>query len=84
LLPYPLKVLEAESPDFMLIWPSGEMTGLEATRATDQALQQWLTRREKERDEGSAKMFSPLGYAGDQLEKEWYDFVRLAIEKVTP
>ena len=81
LLPYPLKVLEAESPDFMLIWPSGEMTSLEVTRATDQTLQQWLTRSEKEHAEGAAKMFSPLGYAGDQLEKEWCDFARLAIEK---
>jgi hypothetical protein len=63
LLPYRLKVLECESPDFMLTWPSGEMTGLEVTRATDQTLQQWLSRTEREHPKGAAKMFSPLGYA---------------------
>jgi hypothetical protein len=57
------------------------MTGLEVTRATDQTLQQWLSRSEKEHPEGAAKMFSPLGYAGDQLEKEWRDFARAAIQK---
>jgi len=81
LLPYPLKVLECESPDFMLTWPSGVRTGLEVTRATDQTLQQWLSRTEKEHPKGAAKMFSPLGYAGDQLEKEWCDFARGAIQK---
>jgi hypothetical protein len=81
LLPYPLKVLGCESPDFMLTWPSGEVTGLEVTRATDQTLQEWLSRSEKEHPEGAARMFSPLGYAGDRLEKEWCDFARPAIQK---
>ncbi|MBV8451842.1 MAG: hypothetical protein JOZ29_06165 [Deltaproteobacteria bacterium] len=81
LLPYPLKVLEDESPDFMLTWPSGEITGLQVTRATDQTLQQWLSRTEKEHPEGAARMFSPLGYAGGQQEKEWCDFARSAVEE---
>jgi hypothetical protein len=79
-LPYPLKVLECESPDFILTWPSGEMTGLEVTRATDRTPQQWLSRTEKEHPEGAARMFSPLDYAGDQLEKEWCDLARSAVE----
>lgn len=81
LLSYPLEVLEDESPDFMVTWKSGETTGLEVTRATDQELQRWLTRAEKDHPKGSAMMASPLGYAGDQLEDEWCNFVREAIEK---
>jgi len=81
LLPYPLEVVEDESPDFMLTWESGEAAGLEVTRATDQSLQRWLSRAEKEHPDGWATMPSPLGYAGDQLEDEWCNFVREAIEK---
>ena len=80
-LSYPLEVVEGESPDFVLIWKSGEMTGLEVTRATDQDLQRWLSRAEKEGPEGETILPSPFGYAGDQLENEWCDFVREAIEK---
>ena len=65
----------------MLTWPSGEITGLQVTRATDQTLQQWLSRIEKEHPEGAARMFSPLGYAGGQQEKEWCDFARSAVEE---
>lgn len=81
LLPYPLQVIEDESPDFTLTWESGEATGLEVTRATDQDLQRWISRAEKEHPEGSAIMPSPFGSAGDQLENEWCNFVREAIEK---
>ena len=35
LLRFPLKVLEGESSDFVLVGKSGEETGLEITRATD-------------------------------------------------
>ncbi len=35
-LTYPLRIEQKESPDFMLTWPSGELTGLEVTRATEQ------------------------------------------------
>lgn len=88
LLSYPLKIEEPDSkgqgqksPDFMLVWESGETTGLEVTRATDEELQRWMTRAEKEHPEGSAIMDSPHGYAGDQLEQEWCGLVRRAIEK---
>jgi hypothetical protein len=83
LLPYPLLVLESESPDFMLTWKSGETTGLEITRATDHELQKWLSRVGNQRPEGCAKGFPSFGYAGDQLEREWCDVVREAIEKKT-
>jgi hypothetical protein len=81
LLRYTVEVVEGESPDFMLRWESGETAGLEVTRATDQSLQRWLSRSEKEYPGGRAIMPSPLGYWGDQLEDEWCNFVREAIEK---
>lgn len=81
LLSYSLKSKEGDSPDFMLAWRSGETTGLEVTRATDEELQRAMTRAEKEHSEGSVIMPSPFGYAGDQLEAEWCVLVREAIEK---
>ncbi len=80
-LAYPLKTLERDSPDFMLVWKSGETTGLEVTRATDEELQRAMTRAEKEHSEGSVIMPSPFGYAGDQLEEESCGLFRKAIEK---
>jgi hypothetical protein len=81
LLSYPVNVMEDESPDFMLTWKSGEATGLEITRATDQELQRWLSRTEKEHPDASTIVASPFGYVGDQLEREWCSLVREAIEK---
>jgi hypothetical protein len=81
LLSYPIVVAEDESPDFILIRESGETAGLEVTRATDQDLQRWLTRAEKEHPGGRAIVPSPMGYAGDRLENEWCNFVREGIEK---
>lgn len=81
LLSYPLTVAEGEAPDFLVTWKSREATGLEVTRATDQELQRWLTRAEKEHLDVATMMFSPSGYVGDQLEREWCGFVREAIEK---
>lgn len=80
LLPFPLKVVEDEAPDFMLKWESGEATGLEVTRATDHELQRWLTHAETKHLDGSAMIASPFGYADDQLEREWCGFVQDAIE----
>jgi hypothetical protein len=80
LLTYPLKVAEGESPDFILRCQSGATTGLEVTRATDQALQQWLSDSDKRHPENSTKIFSPLGYAGDQLERKRCDSAWQAIE----
>jgi hypothetical protein len=81
LLSYSLKIKEGDSPDFMLEWKSGETTGLEVTRATDEELQRAITRAEKEHSEGSVIMPSPFGYAGDQLEEESCRLFRKAIEK---
>ena len=77
----PLQVEEGESPDFVLTRVSGDATGLEVTRATDEELQRWMTRTEKENPEGCAALVSPLGYAGDQLEEEWCKVVRGMVEK---
>ena len=48
LLPYPLSVDHDDSPDFMLLWPSGESTGLEVTRAADESQQAAKTVAERE------------------------------------
>jgi hypothetical protein len=80
-LSYPIEVVEGESPDFVLKWKGGEAAGLEVTRATDQQLQRWLNRSEKEHPNGRPLISSPMGYAGDQLEEEWCGFVREAIDK---
>lgn len=81
LLSYPFKVSEGDSPDFLLTWKSGETTGLEVTRATDEELQAAVTRAEKEHPEGYAMAASPLGYAGDRLEEESCGLFRKAIDK---
>ncbi len=81
LLSYPLKAEEGESPDFMLTWKSGQTTGLEITRATDQELQSWMSRAEKENPESSLMIASPSGYTGDQLEEEWCRLVRETVTK---
>ncbi len=81
LLSYPIKGEEGERPDFMLTWKSGETTGLEISRATDEELQRWMTQAQKKRPEGSAMRASPGGYAGDQIEEEWCALVRCVIKK---
>jgi hypothetical protein len=80
-LRYPLKVIEGESPDFMLVGRSGKETGLEITRATDEQFQMAITRAEKEHPNGSAFVASMAGYVGDQLESEWCALVRETIER---
>ena len=79
-LTFPFKVVEGESPDFMLTFQSGEITGLEVTRATAEALQAALTRAEREHPEGTVMWASPLGYAGDQIEREFCDIVKRTVE----
>ncbi len=82
ILPYPLKADEGESPDFMLKWESGETTGLEVTRATDEELQRETFRSERQNPEGPVVMMaSPSGYLGDELEKQFCALFREAIEK---
>lgn len=81
LISYPLKGQEGDSPDFLLVWKSGETTGLEVTRATDEEVQSAITRAERKHFEGSIMMPSPLGYAGDQLEEDSCGLFRKAIVK---
>lgn len=81
LLSYPLNGEEGDSPDFMLTWKSGDTTGLEVTRATDEGLQRAMTRAERKHAEGSVMMASPLGYAGDQIEEEFCALVQEIVEK---
>jgi len=81
LLRFPLKVLEGESSDFVLVGKSGEETGLEITRATDEDLQATMTRAERNLSDGPAIIASSFGYGGDQLEMEWCALVRTAVEK---
>ena len=96
LLTYPLQVEQGsqhESPDFMLTWPSGELTGLEVTRATEQWVQRAMTASEKEYGRRTATAvasgeepepvcisLSRAGWAGDEAEVEWCLLIRKAIE----
>jgi hypothetical protein len=84
ILRYPLKVLEGDSPDFMLVGKSGEETGLEITRATDEDLQAAITQGEKDHENERAFIASLRGYVGDELESEWCTLVRDAVEKKIP
>ena len=94
LLTYPLRVEQGESPDFMLTWPSGELTGLEVTRATEQWLQRSMTASEKEygrrtvgvttsgeKPEPVCIPLSQAGWVGDEAEVEWCSLVRRTIEQ---
>jgi hypothetical protein len=95
-LAYPFKVEQAigsKSPDFMFTSESGEITGLEVTRATEQWFQREMTSAEREyrrREVAAAAAakepdpvvtpLSMLGWAGDEAEKQWCVLVRRAIE----
>jgi hypothetical protein len=94
ILTYPLRVDQEESPDFMLTWPSGELTGLEVTRATEQWLQRTMTASEKEYGRRTIEVAAsgeepepvsiPLsqgGWVGDEAEDEWRSLVQRAIEQ---
>ena len=80
LLFYPVKVVGGESPDFVVTSRTGDTSGLEVTRATEQDLQRWLASEERKHPEGLTAMASFSGYTADQLENEWCNFVRAAIE----
>jgi hypothetical protein len=94
-LTYPLCIeqgREHESPDFMMTWPSGEITGLEVTRATERWLQREIKEGEKNSATWKSKVFPmemearsiPLSFAGwarDQAEIQWCSMFRTAMEK---
>src|SRR5215813_8178628 len=85
LLDYPFQVVEArqrhESPDFMLQWPSGQVTGLEVTRATEESYQYLMTTSERMNNRPVAILLSERGWMDDEAEKEWCSLVQKAIEK---
>lgn len=93
-IPYPLRIEQGESPDFMLTWPSGELTGLEVTRATEQWIQRAMTASEKEyrrraataaasgeQPEPACIPLSEAGWVGNEAELEWCSLIRSAIEQ---
>lgn len=99
LLAYPFKVAQAkqqhESPDFILQWSSGQVTGLEVTRATEESFQAYvMTAAERvysRRKAGAAVsgettgpvsvLLSEDGWIGDDAEVGWCSFAQKAIEK---
>jgi hypothetical protein len=86
LLSYPLALREEESPngelpDFMMMWPSGEATGLEVTRAAENVVQAVITHVEKQHPDGALLIPNPAGYAGDKLERAFCDLVQRIVEK---
>jgi hypothetical protein len=100
LLTYPIQVEQSrqhESPDFMLTWPSGELTGLEVTRATEQWVQRAMTASEKEHGRRTVEVaasgeeakpvcipLSNAGWVDDKAEVEWCSLIRKAIEQKLP
>jgi hypothetical protein len=93
-LSYPLRIEQGESPDFILTWPSGELTRLEVTRATEQWVQRTMTASEKEYRRRAATAaasgeepepicipLSQAGWVGDETELEWCSLIRSAIEQ---
>jgi hypothetical protein len=88
LLSYPFHLDEAESPDFMLTWPSTETSGLEVTRATTQPFQkvmsdidrEYVRRKKTARAEGTeaepvSVIYNPLGWTDGQCVRNWCDQV---------
>jgi hypothetical protein len=92
LLSYPFQVEQGESPDFMVSWPAGEVTGVEVTRATTPWLQRAMTdgereyrRREAVAEESGTEpepvvTWLPRG-GRDEPERDWCCLVREAIER---
>src|SRR5208282_5383610 len=65
LLSYPLRVEQGESPDFMLTWKSGEITGIQVTRATERWLQRKMTEMDREA-EPSELLLSLSGWVNNE------------------
>ena len=97
LLAYPVKVAQAkqqhESPDFTLEWPSGQVTGLEVTRATEESFQSLMTAIEKMSSRRKAEVAvygetpEPVnvslddGWIDEEPQVKWCSLVQKAIEK---
>jgi hypothetical protein len=97
LLSYPLSVEQFEehvSPDFMMRWPSGHLTGLEVARATEEPLQEKKSAAHKEYSRRKIAVAAsgtepepvsiPLTTAGwleGEREKRWSLLFQKAVEK---
>jgi hypothetical protein len=94
LLTYPLSLDQDESPDFMVTPPSGEVRGLEVTRATEPWVQRKMTENAREfanreaegavtggQAEPVTTQLSFQGWAGYSAETQWCSLFRAAIEK---
>jgi hypothetical protein len=96
-LAYPLSISQFEehvSPDFMIRWPSGESTGLEVTRATEEELQKKKTAAHKENrrrqvDAATSRAeFRPVtiplttaGWMTGEREKGWCSLFQKAVAR---
>jgi hypothetical protein len=86
-LRYPLSIAKGERPDFDITWPDGSVTGLEVTKATTGEYEEDCTHFARGEDtrhyESSESMMSLswVGWAGDSAEREWADYVLLAIKR---
>lgn len=93
LLAYPFSVSQGNRPDFVFTWESGQITGLEVTRATEQWLQREMTAGEREwrrrqvAAAASGKEAEPVviplsapGWVGDEAEEQWCALVRRIVE----
>ncbi|HEY2107143.1 MAG TPA: hypothetical protein VGH29_15195 [Candidatus Binataceae bacterium] len=97
LITYPLSVEEFEphvSPDFMIRWPSGELTGLEVTKATEEPLQKKKSAAHKEyrrrkieaaisgtEPEPVTISHSTAGWLDGERERGWCLLFQKAVEK---
>jgi hypothetical protein len=93
-LNYPLRLDQAESPDFIITSLSGMTTGLEITRATTGSIQRVMTeidrefsRRTKQAEidgtepEPVAAIHNPAGWTEDQCVSRWCDQVVTAVRR---
>jgi hypothetical protein len=93
-LDYPFTVNKGESPDFVIAEKSGEVIGLEVTRATERWLQRQMTGADREYRrrqlaagssvEGTEPVIIALsepGWIGDEAEDQWCTLMRRAIER---
>jgi hypothetical protein len=91
---YPLRLDQAESPDFMVTSPSGATSGLEITRATTGSIQRVMTEIDREffrrmrqaeidgtEPEPVAAIANPAGWTDGQCVCRWCDQVTTAVRR---
>lgn len=77
-LGFPLEVVKAESPDFLLHDGHGRTTGVEVTEATTAAFQRELTQSE---GRGGVSPHDEAGWVGDEVEAGLAGLVAAVVEK---